>query len=232
MTEQEAAADNKTITVTAAQAEQLQAAFTLAKAVASPTRLTIIGTLAARVTQASRDPMTVAELANMIGAPLTAIKRDLRQLIDAEIVRVDEWAPAWRGEPQPQVVSFNPEYLRAMPPLITALHQLHAQIEPPEQGEKLDERGQTLSRFMRNGQVVALPVQLKRQMYIYEEAAKAFQPDRQYSEREVDAILKEIWPADHCTLRRALVDNHMLDRANGIYWKNVAGADGTSQTSL
>jgi hypothetical protein len=43
-----------------------------------------------------------------------------------------------------------------------------------------------------------------------------FAPGRSYPEREVDAILKEVF-ADHCTLRRALVDFGYLARAGGTY---------------
>ena len=52
-----------------------------------------------------------------------------------------------------------------------------------------------------------------------EEIVRAFEPRRTYTEREVDAILKEIYAFDHCTVRRALVDLRFMQRENGVYWK-------------
>ena len=72
---------------------------------------------------------------------------------------------------------------------------------------------------MQNGRLISWPVQVKQQMYVLEEVAQAFARDRTYSEREVDAILKEIYAYDHCTLRRALIDQRFLRREQGIYSK-------------
>ena len=37
-------------------------------------------------------------------------------------------------------------------------------------------------------------------------------------EADVDTRLGEIWP-DYCLLRRALVDEELLNRKVGIYWR-------------
>ncbi|PZS05172.1 MAG: hypothetical protein DLM69_01130 [Candidatus Chloroheliales bacterium] len=154
------------------------------------------------------------------GMKAAAMERDLRQLENAGIITITEWAATRPGsEPQPQQVRFNLEYLKRMPQVITALHQLQAQVRPATARAKLDERERTLSRFMKDGRIVAMPVGFKRQMYIIEEVAKAFEPNRTYTEREVDTILKGFYPEDHCIIRRYLVDANLMHREAGVYWK-------------
>jgi hypothetical protein len=102
--------------------------------------------------------------------------------------------------------------------MIAALRQV---ITLPKGDDPLvmDERAITLRRFMPDGKIKAMPVQLKRQQYILAEVAKVFEPGIRYTEQQVDAILKQIYEYDHCTLRRYLVDFRFLNRAEGIYWK-------------
>lgn len=48
----------------------------------------------------------------------------------------------------------------------------------------------------------------------------AFEKGKQYSEKEVNEILKSIYPYDYCTIRRYLVDYRFLTRQNNgrLYW--------------
>lgn len=48
--------------------------------------------------------------------------------------------------------------------------------------------------------------------------ADRFESGRRYAEREVNAILADDAP-DHATLRRLLVDEGFLERADGEYWR-------------
>ena len=147
------------------------------------------------------------------------MERDLRQLAAAGLIEIVEWHPATPGrEPQPTSVRFSPIYQQAITQIITTLHQLLRQARPTSAGPVEDERAQTVRRFFRAGQLVALPVQFKRKLYVLEEIAKAFTPGTRYPEREVDTILKGIYD-DHCTLRRLLVDLKFLQRDHGVYWR-------------
>lgn len=84
---------------------------------------------------------------------------------------------------------------------------------------KPDVRTQILQQFMQGGRLLAWPRKFKRQYFLIEEIAKQFEPERRYAEQEVNAILKAIYPYDHCTLRRYLVDLRFLQRKNGEYWR-------------
>lgn len=204
------------IEVSQEQADQLETLFELAKALASPTRLAIVGALAARLKQS----LSIEELAEQTGLAAARMERDLRQLSEAGIIQIEEWEASKPGrEPVPARVVFNQDYLKLMPQLITTLNQLNQQIRPAEKHPVLDERAQTIARFIKDGRLVGFPAQYKRQLCILEEVAKAFEPGVNYTEREVDAILKNIYEYDHCTLRRYLVDHRFLQRAEGIYRK-------------
>ena len=50
--------------------------------------------------------------------------------------------------------------------------------------------------------------------------ATKFQAGVKYTEREVNAIIQTVYPADHATLRRDLVDFGFLrrERGGGEYW--------------
>ena len=234
---QEVDEDKKTITISPEQVEQLANAITYAKAFAAPTRLAIVGALV-RLNQPPigdelrlphnegdnnsplLDGIDMAELSSATGIPSASMERDLRQLEDAGLISIIEWTTTKPGrEPQPSRVRFNPDYLKATAGVISALHQLQAQAQPATERAKLDERAKTLSRFMKDGKVISLPVGFKRQMYIIEEVAKAFEANRTYTEREVDDILKVIYEYDHCILRRFLVDAGLMQREAGVYWK-------------
>ncbi len=207
-----------TLEVSEEQAEQLTQLFEMTKALAAPTRLAILGALATRMKQS----VTIEELATGLKLSPVQLGRDLRQLAELGFIRIEEWQATKPGhEPEPALIAFNlEEYTRKlMPQMISTLSHLSKQVRPAEQKPEMDERAKTLDRFMKNGRLTGWPVQPKRQAYLAEEIAKVFEPVRRYSEREIDAILKEIYEYDHCTLRRYLVDLKLLQRADGVYWK-------------
>ena len=75
-----------------------------------------------------------------------------------------------------------------------------------------------LRAFTRDGRITSIPVQRGRRRLLLEHVAASFEPGVRYPEREVDAILRA-WYPDHATLRRYLVDELLLDRAEGMYWR-------------
>jgi hypothetical protein len=81
----------------------------------------------------------------------------------------------------------------------------------------VDFRTQVLEQYMPEGRLVAWPSRFKRQYIVIEEIAKRFEPGVEYAEAEVDEMLKAIYPRDHCTLRRYLVDLRFVHRCKGIY---------------
>lgn len=74
-----------------------------------------------------------------------------------------------------------------------------------------------IRQYMPDGRLLAWPSRFKKQYYLIEEISRTFEPGVDYTEREVNEILKAIYPADHCTLRRYLVDLRFIQRRDGIY---------------
>lgn len=86
-----------------------------------------------------------------------------------------------------------------------------------------DRRREALLRtFVPDGRLLRLPAKRGRRLTVLEHLVQSFEPGRQFPEREVDAVLRA-WCAggevDHVTVRRFLVDEGLLGRDHGMYWR-------------
>lgn len=77
-------------------------------------------------------------------------------------------------------------------------------------------RKRVLESFFRKGQLLQIPRQLKKRRIILERLAQEFEPDRDYSEREVNQLLVE-YHEDVASLRRGMIEHGILQRHRGIY---------------
>ncbi|MGC4889799.1 DUF2087 domain-containing protein [Micromonospora sp. DT227] len=86
-----------------------------------------------------------------------------------------------------------------------------------------DRRETILRTFLRDGALIRLPAQRARRRVLLEHITeRTFEPGRRYPERMVDEALRpwcEGGAADHVTLRRYLVDDVLLTREQGVYWR-------------
>jgi hypothetical protein len=87
----------------------------------------------------------------------------------------------------------------------------------------VDARTAALLRiFVPDGRLLRLPARRVRRRLVLEYLAQSFEPGRRFPEREVDAVLRA-WCAggevDHVTLRRYLLDEGLLSRDHGTYWR-------------
>ena len=90
--------------------------------------------------------------------------------------------------------------------------------------------------MLANGPLTGLPTRAEDEQLLLLLAARRFEPRREYSEAEVNEVLRE-WLSsfvapfgiDHVTLRRRLVDTGLLlrDAAGAAYWtlRRVPGMD-------
>lgn len=105
---------------------------------------------------------------------------------------------------------------------------------PPPAAERLGygmtaEEREVIGRFFSGERLLRLPVQASKRRVVLERLALEFEPGRRYAEREVNDVLR-VFDDDYTTLRRALVDEGLLDRAAGEYWRSggrVVLADGS-----
>jgi hypothetical protein len=79
-------------------------------------------------------------------------------------------------------------------------------------------RDQKLRVFVRDGKVESLPAKRSRRLELLNEVAQAFEPGVRYPEHEVNRRLAVIH-SDYVALRRYLVDEQVLDREAGEYWR-------------
>ncbi|MFP8905746.1 DUF2087 domain-containing protein [Streptomyces atacamensis] len=91
-----------------------------------------------------------------------------------------------------------------------------------ESGEA-EAAGEPLHRSVRGGRIVHLPARKGRRLPVLEHVVeRSFETGRVYGEREVDDRLRtwcEGGGTDHVTVRRYLIDECLLRREDGRYWR-------------
>lgn len=77
-------------------------------------------------------------------------------------------------------------------------------------------RTKVLRTFIKRGRLISIPSQLKKRLIILEHILEEFEPEREYTEYEVNLILLD-FHEDVAFLRRDLVDQGYMEREAGIY---------------
>jgi len=95
-----------------------------------------------------------------------------------------------------------------------------ARARPPrtEHAGESAERRKVLDAFVHDGRITSVPAAYGKRLIVLDWLAQSFEPGVRYAEREVNEILATRHP-DTATLRRYLVDEGLLDRAGGEYWR-------------
>ena len=97
-----------------------------------------------------------------------------------------------------------------------------------------------LRRFVHNGRLLAMPAAYGKRRVVLDHLAGLFEPGRRYPEPEVNELLGRYHP-DYAMLRRYLVDDGFLDRADEpapsgsrsvkVYWRTGGTVDTSAPTS-
>lgn len=95
-----------------------------------------------------------------------------------------------------------------------------ARSRPPtdEHDDEPVERRKVLTAFVRDGRILSMPSARAKRLVVLDWLVQSFEPGVRYSEQQVNEIIVERHP-DTAMLRRYLVDEEMLDRAGGEYWR-------------
>jgi hypothetical protein len=80
------------------------------------------------------------------------------------------------------------------------------------------EESRVLTAFFSGRRLREIPSQHAKRLVVLERLAQGFEPGVRYDEREVNVMLQMYHP-DHAALRRHLVDEGFLTRADGVYWR-------------
>ncbi len=106
----------------------------------------------------------------------------------------------------------------------------------PEQGPlgSDDQDAIVLGRFLRGNRLTSIPVARGKRLLVLDHLAGQFEPGRRYSEAEVNELLGA-WHPDYAALRRYLVDEGFLRRADAtdpssnrsvkLYWRTGGSFD-------
>jgi hypothetical protein len=81
------------------------------------------------------------------------------------------------------------------------------------------ERARVLRAFVRDGRLLSIPAVHAKRLVVLDWLVQRFEPGRHYSEEMVNLILAQVHP-DTAALRRYLVDDELLARDHGEYWRS------------
>ncbi len=92
-------------------------------------------------------------------------------------------------------------------------------IDPELVGEGwTSEEADVLARFFSGDRLVGIPAARAKRLVVLERLAQEFEPGVRYQEPEVNFRLQLFHP-DYAALRRYLVDEGLMTRAEGVYWR-------------
>lgn len=167
---------------------------------AEPDRLRVVAALVLGASSAT-------EVAERAGLPLKATMRALTRLESGGLV--DSTKDGW-------VVAAD------------QLKDVARAAAPPEDagdfGTADREAAAVLRAFVREGRLTSIPAHRGKRLVVLEHVVRVFEPGVRYPEREVNTILRAFHD-DVAALRRYLVDEGLLSREAGEYWRTGGRVD-------
>ncbi|MCW2695212.1 MAG: putative regulator, ArsR family [Modestobacter sp.] len=167
---------------------------------ADPVRLKVVAALALGAG-------TIVEVARVAGLPLKDVALAARRLARAGLVRRDGHVLTLLAERFGEAARAAAE---GAPP-------------PPALSDDPAEDA-VLQAFLREGRLVSVPAQQSKRLVVLDHIVRVFEPGVRYPEREVNALLRA-WYPDVAALRRYLVDEGLLTRDAGVYWRSGGRVD-------
>jgi hypothetical protein len=173
------------------------------KALGDPSRLRILGLVAER-------PRSGKELVDLLSVGAPTVSHHMAKLVDAGLVSVTK-------DGQSRFYALDEAALSALTRVVarhgdTGLPALASGTDD----EEARERAKVLRDFFDGTRLKQIPAQRKKRVIILQHLLTSFEPNRDYPEKEVNAILREAHE-DVATLRRELVDYNYLTREGGVY---------------
>jgi len=169
-------------------------AATIAGLLADPVRLKVVAALALGAA-------TIEEVAAASGLSLKEVALAARRLARAGLVSRNGHALALHADRFGAAARAAAEAAPAPEPLSD---------DPAEDA--------VLSAFVRDARLVSIPAQHSKRLVVLRHLVRVFEPGVRYPEREVNALLA-VWHPDVAALRRYLVDEGLLTREAGVYWR-------------
>lgn len=88
----------------------------------------------------------------------------------------------------------------------------------PVPGPWSEDEARILGRFFDGDRLIEIPSSRSKRLLVLEKIALAFEPGRRYPERDVNFTIQLVHP-DYAAIRRYMIDEGLMDRADGAYWR-------------
>jgi hypothetical protein len=168
------------------------------RVLADPERLAVAGSLVSA-------PKTAGELAEALGLPVHRVRRHLARLSGIGLARPSGDRRTYRLDPE-------------------TLRRAAAEVGPSREaglalGALDDEEEAVLRNYFRGGRLREIPARHSKRRIVLTRLALEFEAGVRYPEREVNETLRRFHD-DYATLRRYLVDEELLSREKGVYWRS------------
>lgn len=171
------------------------------KLLADEKRLQIVGLLA-------RQDYTVEEMAAILALSPATVSHHLQRLVQAGLVEA-------RASQHYHIYSLQLQVLRDMSQQILSTDRLQEATEDLD----LDAYDRKILRdYMEDGRIKMWPHQWKKREVILRYLLQQFEPERRYTEREVNEIIGRVHE-DYATLRREMIDTQRMARDHDVYWR-------------
>jgi predicted transcriptional regulator len=176
------------------------------KALSDESRLKILGILANR-------ECSVGELAALLGLKEPTVSHHLARLKELGLVRM-------RQDGNTHVYWLDGEALRSINREILTPEKIVTLVDNVE-GQAWERK--VLQNFLEGERLKEIPASLKKRIVVLKWLATRFEPGVRYPEAAVNEIIQRHHP-DYATLRREMVENRLMQRENGIYWRVMEAA--------
>jgi len=160
-----------------------------------PDRLAVLGLAAAA-------PLNIDDAAHQLSLTIGQVRRAVSRLVEAGLL--DEH------------LGLDRSTLRAVAATLPKEEPASTIVLD---GPWTDEERHVLGRFFVGTRLTEVPAPLGRRRIVLERLAYEFEVGLRYTEREVNSILQTFHP-DYAALRRYMVDEGFLSRADGSYWRS------------
>lgn len=173
-----------------------------------PVRLAVVGA-------AAQGPVDAAALAERIDMDRRAVLEAIARLRQAGLLSAD--------------LELDRKVLQDVGRQLPGLEPASDQVTD---GPWTEQEADVLRRFFSGDRLTDIPSQQSKRRIVLERLVQEFEPGLRYPERQVNFMLQMAHP-DYAALRRYLVDEGLLTRADGVYWRTGGRYDvGESESAI
>ena len=186
------------------ETEELPELVRLLKVLADESRLQILGMLA-------NDEWSVRNLAARLGLSEPTVSHHLGKLQAVDLVQM-------RTAGTTHLYRLNRDGLQAVSRNLLSQERLAA-LGAAAGTETAEAK--VLRTFLDGERLTKIPDSPKKRLVILKWLVQQFEPGKEYPEAVLNTMIKR-HHADTATLRREMIMNGLMQRANGVYWRTAA----------